>query len=59
MAEQALLVKLRPKFQELRDARLYREDGVKRILYRFARNIGCKWSDEKLQATIEKCFNFD
>jgi hypothetical protein len=59
MAEQALLVKMRPKFQELRDARLYEEEGVKRILYKFARSIGCKWSDERLNAFIEKCFNFD
>lgn len=50
---------MRPKFQELRDARLYEEEGVKRILYKFARSIGCKWSDERLNAFIEKCFNFD
>lgn len=50
---------MRPKFQELRDARTYDEAGVKRILYKFARSIGCKWSDAKLQAFIEQCFNYD
>ena len=59
MAEQALLIKMRPKFQELRDARLYEEKDVKRILSKFARSTGCKWSDERLNAFIEKCFNFD
>lgn len=55
----ALILELRPKFQELRGARTYDEAGVKRILYKFARSIGCKWSDAKLQAFIEQCFNYD
>lgn len=59
MAEQALLIELRPKFKELRDARTYDEAGVKRILMKFARSIGCKWNDAKLQAFIEQCFNYD
>ena len=59
MAEQALLIKMRPKFQELRDARLYDEEGVKRILYKFACQIGCKWSDAKLNLFIERMFDFD
>lgn len=50
---------MRPKFQELRDARLYDEEGVKRILYKFARQIGCKWSDAKLNLFIERMFDFD
>lgn len=59
MAEQALILQLRPKLQELRDARMYTEAGVKRIMFEFARDIGCKWSDTRLRAFIEQCFDFD
>ena len=61
MAEKtkALILKLRPKFQELRDARMYDEAGVKEILYDFARDIGCKWRADRLRKFIEECFDFD
>ena len=61
MAEKtkALILKLRPKFQELRDARMYDEAGVKEILYDFARDIGCKWRADRLRKFIEDCFDFD
>ena len=54
-----MILQLRPKFQELRDARTYKEAGVKRILFEFARDIGCDWPDAKLRAFIEQCFDFD
>lgn len=61
MAEEtrAMIVQLRPKFQELRDARTYTEPQVKQILYSFARDLGCKWKDEELRAFIESAFDFD
>lgn len=59
MAEKALILQLRPKLQELRDARTYKEAGVKRIMFEFARDIGCDWSDKRLRAFIDKCFDFD
>lgn len=59
MAETALILQLRPKLQELRDARTYKEAGVKRIMFEFARDIGCDWPDAKLRAFIEQCFDFD
>ena len=61
MAEEtkAIILQLRPKFQELRDARTYTEVQVKRILLGFAHDIGCKWSDEQLRELIETVFDFD
>lgn len=61
MAEEtkAIILQLRPKFQELRDARTYTEPQVKRILLGFAHDIGCEWSDERLRQLIEAVFNFD
>lgn len=55
----ALILKMRPKYQELRDARMYSEPTVKRILLGFAHDIGCKWSDEQLRNLIETVFDFD
>ena len=48
-----------PKFKELRDARTYSEEQVKKILFGFARDLGCKWSDEELQQFVESVFDFD
>ena len=59
MAETALILKLRPTFQELRDRRTYTEASVKRILFSFARDLGCKWSDERLRKFIDTAFDFD
>lgn len=61
MAEEtrAMIVQLRPKFKELREARTYTEAGVKRVLFAFARDLGCDWSDDKLKAFIESAFDFD
>lgn len=60
MAEtQALILEMRPKFQELRDLRSYSEPQVKQILYAFARDLGCKWRKKRLDAFIETVFDFD
>lgn len=45
--------------QKLRDQRTYTEPAVKRILYSFARDLGCKWSKQKLEAFVETAFDFD
>ena len=54
-----IIMKLRPKFQELRDARTYTEVQVKDILFGFAHDLGCTWPDEDLRAFIETAFDFD
>lgn len=60
MAEtKALILEMRPKFQELRDRRSYSEPQVKQILFAFARDLGCKWRKKRLDAFIETVFNFD
>ena len=60
MAEtKALILELRPKLQELRDARSYSDPQVKQILFAFARDLGCKWRKKRLNEFIETVFNFD
>ncbi len=59
MAEtKAIIMQLRPKFQELRDARTYTEVQVKKILFAFARDLGCEWKDKDLEQFIETAFDF-
>ena len=61
MAEEtkALILQLRPKFQGLRDKRTYKEAHVKRILFTFAREIGCDWEADELRDFIETAFDYD
>lgn len=60
MAEtKAMILQMRPKVQELRDARTYTEAQVKRILFAFARDLGCKWRKERLEKFIDTAFDFD
>lgn len=61
MAEEtkALILQLRPKFQELRDKRTYSEASVKRIMFTFARELGNDWPDDELREFIASAFDFD
>ena len=61
MAEKtkAIILELRPKFQELRDARTYSEASVKRIMFAFARELGIDWPDDELREFIASAFDFD
>ena len=59
MSKKNLIISLFPKFQELREQRTYSEAQVKKILFGFARDLGCKWSDEELQQFVESVFDFD
>lgn len=61
MAEETkcIIMQMRPKFQELRDARTYTEVQVKRILFGFARDLGIEWTDKRLNDFIETVFDFD
>lgn len=56
MAETALLIKMRPKIEELRDEHTFEEHEVKNILYAFARDLGCDWGEERLRDFIETAF---
>lgn len=53
------IIKLRPRFQELRDARIYNEAQVKELLFHFARDLGIKWRADRLRKFIETVFDFD
>lgn len=59
MSKKSLIVQLRPRFQELRDDRVYKERDVKNILFKFARYLGCEWPDEELRKFIETQFDYD
>lgn len=61
MAEKlkALILELRPSKQSERDKRVYQEASVKKILFSFARDLGCKWRADKLRKFIETAFDFD
>ena len=61
MAEKlkALILELRPSKQSERDKRVYQEASVKKILFSFARDLGCKWRADKLRRFIETVFEFD
>lgn len=54
-----VLLKLRQRYQEVRDARNYTEKQVKDILYAFARDLGCKWRSDRLRSFIDEAFDFD
>ena len=55
----AAIIDMGSSKQKLRDQRTYSEPVVKRILYSFARDLGCKWSKQKLEAFVETAFDFD
>ncbi len=59
MSKQALIVKLVPRYQQLRNERIYSEVQVKAILHAFARDLGCQWPEERLNKFIESVFDFD
>ena len=59
MSENCVILKLHPKFQELRDERTYTEEQVKCILFAFARDLGCKWRKKRLEKFISTAFDFD
>ena len=59
MAEKALILKLVPRYQQLRNERTYSEAQVKAILFAFARDLGCKWDDGRLRTFVESVFDFD
>lgn len=59
MSSKTLFVKLVPEYQRLRNGRMYSEAQVKNILRAFARDLGCNWSESRLNEFIESIFDFD
>lgn len=56
MTKKAVILQLRPRYHELRAARMYSDEDLKEILYAFAREIGCKWEEGRLRRFIESAF---
>ena len=54
-----IVLKLVPKFQELRDCRTYTEPQVKQILYGYARDLGDRRKRKTIMAEIDRIFDFD
>ncbi len=59
MSSKTLFVKLVPEYKRLRNERMYSERQVKAILRAFARDLGCNWSELRLNEFIESVFDFD
>lgn len=59
MAKVVLFVEMQPKIEELRNNRKYTEKQVKKILFNFARDLGCDWADKDLKDFVESVFDFD
>ena len=53
------IIPFRPAQAQARDSRTYQESDVKKILYAFARDLGCRWRAGKLRKFIDTAFNFD
>lgn len=54
-----MVIKMLPRQTEQREARIYAESDVKKLLFAFARDIGCNWRADKLRNFIETAFNYD
>ena len=50
----ALILNLRPDNPKSRDNRTYTEVQVKKILYAFARDLGCKWSKKSWMSLLRQ-----
>ena len=61
MAEKlkAMILELRPPKVAERDERIYKERNVKKILFSFARDLGCQWRADRLRRFIDTAFDFD
>lgn len=51
-----ITIEMRPRYHEQRSERIYSESDVKKLLFAFARDIGCNWRADKLRKFIEVAF---
>lgn len=56
MSEQSLLLQLRPQVGRMQEERRWSDSDVKKMLFAFARDLGCKWRRDKLNRVIDKAF---
>lgn len=56
MSNESLLLQLRPQAGRLQEERKYTDSDVKKMLFAFARDLGCKWRKDRLERFIGKAF---
>jgi hypothetical protein len=56
MSEHLLLMELRPQVERMQEERRWTDSDVKKMLFAFARDLGCKWRRDKLNRVIDKAF---
>lgn len=53
MSQQSLIMQLRPQIGRLQEERKYSDSDVKKMLFAFARDLGCKWRRDRLERFID------
>lgn len=56
MSKESLLVQLRPQAGLLHGERRWSDAEVKKMLFAFARDLGCKWRKSHLERVIDQAF---
>ena len=59
MGEPCKIIPFRPVHVQERKTRTYTVPHVKKILYCFARDLGCKWRKQRLEKFIDTVFDSD
>ena len=57
MSEPCKIIPFRPVHVQERKTRTYTVPHVKKILYCFARDLGCKWRKQRLEKFIDTVFD--
>ena len=56
MSKESLLLQLRPQVWRLQGERRWSDADVKKMLFAFARDLGCKWRKSHLERVIDQAF---
>lgn len=59
MSRETLLLQLRPHIGRLQEEPCYTGSDVKKMLFAFARDLGCKWRRDRLERFIDSAFRKD
>lgn len=54
----ALILELRPKLHQQEGEPVYTEADVKQVMFAFARDLGCKWRNKRLENFINMVFYY-
>lgn len=56
MSKESLLLQLRPQVGRMQGERRWSDADVKKMLFAFARDLGCKWRKSHLERVIDQAF---